>query len=106
MQIYLIMALTVRGKSDAKGVVATNELVSIGDFFTGHVVPELQAPIGAGSNVLKADALKFLTTFRSQARGAAGALSPPPPSPSPPCVYFCAGGLCWEHAFDLVLHDT
>ena len=64
--IYLIMALTVRGKSDAKGVTATNELVSIGDFFAGHIVPELQAAPGRAHDVLQADALKFLTAFRGQ----------------------------------------
>ena len=64
--IYLVIALTVRGKTDARGVTATNELVNIGEFFTAHIVPELRASPTAGVPVLKADALKFLTTFRSQ----------------------------------------
>jgi exportin-2 (importin alpha re-exporter) len=64
--IYLVIALTVRGKSDAKGATATNELVNIGDFFAAHILPELQAPPKAGQPVLKADALKFVTTFRQQ----------------------------------------
>lgn len=64
--IFLITALTVRSKTDTKGVTSTNELVNIGDFFNGHIVPELQQPASRGSDLLKADALKFLTTFRQQ----------------------------------------
>lgn len=64
--IFLITALTVRSKTDTQGATSTNELVNIGDFFTGHIVPELQAPVGRGSDLLKADALRFLTTFRTQ----------------------------------------
>jgi exportin-2 (importin alpha re-exporter) len=64
--IYLVIALTVRGKTDARGVTMTNELVNVGEFFAAHIVPELQAAPTAGWPVLKADALKFLTTFRSQ----------------------------------------
>lgn len=64
--IYLVIALTVRGKTDARGVTSTNELVNIGEFFSAHIVPELRASPTTGWPVLKADALKFLTTFRSQ----------------------------------------
>ena len=64
--IYLVIALTVRGKSEAKGATLTNELVNVGDFFGAHILPELQAPPGRGHPVLKADALKFVTTFRQQ----------------------------------------
>ena len=59
----------VRGRTESLGVTSTNTLVNIGDFFAAHVVPELQAPpapgAGVGGAVLKADALKFVTTFRS-----------------------------------------
>lgn len=64
--IFLITALTVRSKTDTQGATSTNELVNIGDFFANHIVPELQQPAGRGSDLLKADALKFLTTFRQQ----------------------------------------
>uniref|UniRef100_A0A7S2T0L6 Exportin-2 n=1 Tax=Chloropicon primus TaxID=1764295 RepID=A0A7S2T0L6_9CHLO len=63
--MYLIMALTVRGKTAASGATSTNQLVNIGQFFQEHVVPELQS----GKDtlpVLKADCLKFIITFRSQ----------------------------------------
>jgi exportin-2 (importin alpha re-exporter) len=43
-----------------------NTLVNIGDFFTSHIAPELATAPAAGTPFLKADALKFVTTFRSQ----------------------------------------
>lgn len=63
--MYLIMALTVRGKTQASGATSTNQLVNIGQFFQDHVVPELQSPKDH-LPVLKADCLKFVITFRSQ----------------------------------------
>jgi len=64
--IYLVVALTVRGATSAKGATSVNTLVNIGDFFASHIAPELAAAPAAGSPFLKADALKFVTTFRSQ----------------------------------------
>ncbi len=64
--IYLVMALTVRGKTAAQGATATNQLVNVMDFFSQHILPELQSQQLDQRPVLKADALKYLTTFRSQ----------------------------------------
>jgi len=64
--LYLVTALTVRGKTESRGVTATNDLVNVADFFATHVAPELQRPAAHASHVLQADALKFLTTFRVQ----------------------------------------
>ena len=64
--IYLVMALTVRGNTAAKGATTTNQLVNVMDFFSQHVLPELQSQQLDQRPVLKADALKYLTTFRSQ----------------------------------------
>ena len=64
--LYLVMALTVVGKTEAKGATATNSLINIVDFFNTHIAPELQAPNVNDRPMLKADALKFLITFRSQ----------------------------------------
>lgn len=64
--IYLVMALTVRGNTAAKGATTTNQLVNVMDFFSQHVLPELQSQQLDERPVLKADALKYLTTFRSQ----------------------------------------
>ena len=63
--MYLIIALTVRGKTAAAGATSTNQLVNIGQFFQEHVVPELQSSKD-NLPVLKADCLKFVITFRSQ----------------------------------------
>jgi hypothetical protein len=68
--IYLVVALTVRQKTAAQGATATNQLVNIGDFFTTQIEPELKKT--DGSPVLRADALKFVTTFRSQVSSLAG----------------------------------
>lgn len=35
--IYLVVALTVRGKTSAAGATTTNQLVNIGDFFASQV---------------------------------------------------------------------
>mmetsp|Transcript_40918 Transcript_40918/g.105829 ORF Transcript_40918/g.105829 Transcript_40918/m.105829 type:complete len:971 (-) Transcript_40918:235-3147(-) len=64
--IYLVVALTVRGKTSAMGATTTNQLVSIGEFFSSQVLPELQAADVNSNPFLKADALKFFTTFRNQ----------------------------------------
>lgn len=64
--IYLVMALTVRGKTAAQGATTTNQLVNVLDFFSQHVLPELQSQQLDERPVLKADALKYLTLFRSQ----------------------------------------
>mmetsp|Transcript_18430 Transcript_18430/g.59977 ORF Transcript_18430/g.59977 Transcript_18430/m.59977 type:complete len:964 (-) Transcript_18430:689-3580(-) len=62
--IYLVISLVGRGITAAKGATGTNELVNVSDFFMSHIAPELGS--AGGSPVLKADALKFLTIFRSQ----------------------------------------
>lgn len=64
--IYLVMALTVRGKTAAQGATTTNQLVNVTDFFNQHILPELQSHQPDERPVLKADALKYLTLFRSQ----------------------------------------
>lgn len=63
--MFLVVALTVRGKTAKDGATSTNALVNIGDFFTQHVQPELTNADIEAVPVLKADSIKFLTTFRS-----------------------------------------
>eukprot|EP01113_Clastostelium_recurvatum_P047361 TRINITY_DN8430_c0_g1_i3.p1 TRINITY_DN8430_c0_g1~~TRINITY_DN8430_c0_g1_i3.p1 ORF type:complete len:991 (+),score=218.41 TRINITY_DN8430_c0_g1_i3:45-2975(+) len=63
--IYLVTSLAVRSATTRQGVSSTNELVPIMEFFTNQIVPELQNPAPA-SLLLKADALKFVTSFRQQ----------------------------------------
>jgi len=63
--IYLVLALTIRGKTGALGATKTNQLVNINDFFAAQVLPELQSPRINETPILKADAIKFVITFRS-----------------------------------------
>lgn len=63
---YLVTALAVRGKTAAAGATTTNALVNLQDFYGQQVAPELQAANVNERPILKADALKFVTTFRSQ----------------------------------------
>ncbi len=48
----------------ARGATTTNQLVNIQDFFQSQVLPELQSPKLDDNPILKADAIKFVTTFR------------------------------------------
>lgn len=74
--IFLIVALAVRQKTAAAGATSTNNLVNLGDFFTSQILPELRSQDVNSQPVIKADALKFLTTFRSQVRAALAPLLP------------------------------
>ena len=64
--IYLVSALAVRGRTAAAGATSTNELVNLRDFYAAHVAPELASPDVEARPVVKADCLRFATTFRSQ----------------------------------------
>ena len=63
---YLVTALAVRGKTAAAGATATNALVNLQDFYAQQIAPELGTADVNERPILKADALKFVTTFRSQ----------------------------------------
>lgn len=64
------------GKTGAQGATAANPLVNIQDFYASQVLPELQSAKINENPMLKADAIKFVTTFRS--------IFPLPPSPLTP----------------------
>eukprot|EP00271_Cylindrocystis_brebissonii_P023161 TRINITY_DN9424_c0_g1_i1.p1 TRINITY_DN9424_c0_g1~~TRINITY_DN9424_c0_g1_i1.p1 ORF type:complete len:976 (+),score=170.09 TRINITY_DN9424_c0_g1_i1:234-3161(+) len=64
--IYIVVALAVRQKTVSAGATSVNQLVNIGEFFSAHILPELTAQDVNDRPVIKADALKFLTMFRSQ----------------------------------------
>eukprot|EP01117_Protostelium_nocturnum_P012777 TRINITY_DN4729_c0_g4_i1.p1 TRINITY_DN4729_c0_g4~~TRINITY_DN4729_c0_g4_i1.p1 ORF type:complete len:1023 (-),score=284.50 TRINITY_DN4729_c0_g4_i1:134-3040(-) len=65
VSIYLVPALAVRTATAAQGTTAVNELVPIMEFFQNHVYPEL-SPSNSASQILRADALKYVWTFRQQ----------------------------------------
>eukprot|EP01135_Chromosphaera_perkinsii_P000361 Nk52_evm8s78 gene=Nk52_evmTU8s78 len=63
--IFLVTSLAVKTKTAGKGVTKTNDLVNIAEFFGSHILPDLQ-PSSQCNIVLKADALKYVMTFRNQ----------------------------------------
>lgn len=64
--MQLVTALAVKGKTAAAGATSVNQLVDLNDFYTQHVAPELADANVDAKPVVKADALRFATTFRSQ----------------------------------------
>jgi len=65
LAIYLVTALAIRGTTVSQGTTSVNQLVPIMDFFKSQILPEIQST-EVYSLVLKADALKFVSTFRQQ----------------------------------------
>ncbi|KAI5639206.1 cse1 domain-containing protein [Phthorimaea operculella] len=63
--MYLVTSLATRGSTAAAGVTRASPLVDLAQFAANHVVPELQRPGVTELPVLKADAIKYLMTFRS-----------------------------------------
>ncbi|KAL0861429.1 hypothetical protein ABMA27_008973 [Loxostege sticticalis] len=63
--MYLVTSLASRGSTQASGVTRASPLVDLAQFAATHALPELQRPNVDELPVLKADALKFLMTFRS-----------------------------------------
>jgi len=75
--ISLVISLVGRGVTTARGATQINELVPLREFFESQIAPELKQAPTAGSHVLKADCLKFITVFRGQLdKGAVQALMP------------------------------
>jgi exportin-2 (importin alpha re-exporter) len=64
--IFLVSALAVRGRTAAAGATVTNQLVNLQDFYVTHVKPELADADVESRPIIKADCLRFATTFRSQ----------------------------------------
>ncbi|XXG74047.1 hypothetical protein AAC387_Pa07g2868 [Persea americana] len=60
--IYLVVSLAIK---TAGGSMVTTDLVEVESFFATVIVPELKAQDVNGFPMLKADALKFFTTFRN-----------------------------------------
>lgn len=63
--LYLVTSLVSRGATQKHGVTQTSQLVSIPQFFQDQIVQELQRPDVNELPVLKADAIKYIMTFRS-----------------------------------------
>ncbi|CAB3229559.1 unnamed protein product [Arctia plantaginis] len=63
--LYLVTSLAARGSTQAAGVTRASPLVDLAQFAAAHVLPELQRPDVTELPVLKADAMKYIMTFRS-----------------------------------------
>lgn len=63
--MYLVTSLAARGKTEKLGVTQTSALVPIPMFCQQQIIPELERANVNELPVLKADAIKFIMTFRS-----------------------------------------
>lgn len=63
--LYLIAALATRSKTAKLGITQTNQLVDVPSIFLSQCLTELQAPDVNKQPVLRADSIRYLTTFRS-----------------------------------------
>ncbi|TYZ61665.1 hypothetical protein PybrP1_010664 [[Pythium] brassicae (nom. inval.)] len=67
VSINLVIALSALKQSRLRGVSEVNPRVPVMEFFLSEVLPELsRASSQQASLILKADAIKFVSTFRSQ----------------------------------------
>ncbi|XP_015602290.1 exportin-2 isoform X1 [Cephus cinctus] len=63
--LYLVTSSASRGQTQKHGVTQSSELVSLPQFAAQHIQPELEKINVNEFPVLKADAIKFIMTFRS-----------------------------------------
>ncbi|KAJ1797735.1 importin-alpha export receptor [Coemansia sp. RSA 2399] len=65
--LFLVTSVAVVASVQTLGATKVNELVNVPDFFTSQIVQHLQ-DVGSDSHapIIKADAIKFVNTFRSQ----------------------------------------
>ncbi|XP_050295241.1 exportin-2 [Anthonomus grandis grandis] len=63
--LYLVISLVSRGATQKHGVTQTSQLVDIAQFFQQQILQELERPDVNELPVLKADAIKYIMTFRS-----------------------------------------
>ncbi|EDQ90557.1 uncharacterized protein MONBRDRAFT_35084 [Monosiga brevicollis MX1] len=64
--VFLIIALAVRTKTTSQGTTALNSMINVVDVFHSTILPELQDGDANKNVVLKADAIKYLVSFRNQ----------------------------------------
>uniref|UniRef100_A0A3B4C910 Exportin-2 n=1 Tax=Pygocentrus nattereri TaxID=42514 RepID=A0A3B4C910_PYGNA len=64
--IYLVTSLASKAQTQKHGITQANELVNLSEFFVNHILTDLRSPNVNEFPVLKADAIKYVMTFRSQ----------------------------------------
>ena len=66
LAIFLYSAMAIKGSTRQHGTVSISQHVNVDKFFTDKIVDELTNETKrAGSDLLKADALRYITTFRN-----------------------------------------
>lgn len=60
--IYLIMALAIKTKTQKKGATSISKMININDIIESTILSDLKDNV---NSILKADAIKFICTFRS-----------------------------------------
>lgn len=63
--IFMVTSMAIRGSTAKHGVTQSSQLVPLPQFCQQHILPELERTNVNELPVLKADALKFIMTFRS-----------------------------------------
>ncbi|KAI1289580.1 Exportin-2 [Halotydeus destructor] len=64
--IYLVTSMAVKGATSRHGTSTTSELVNVIEFYLKFIITDLQRPDLEKFPVLRADALKYIVTFRNQ----------------------------------------
>ena len=64
-QIHLMLGIAIKAESN-HGVSAVNDKVNVMEFFTSHILAELQETNHSVRPMVKATAIKFASTFRNQ----------------------------------------
>ncbi|KAI8889248.1 Cse1-domain-containing protein [Backusella circina FSU 941] len=64
--IFLLVAIATRTSNSQQGVTTTNKMVDVVDFFTKHVLCDLQSDVNSNIPILKVDAIKYIYSFRNQ----------------------------------------
>lgn len=66
LSIFLYSAMAIKGSTRQHGTVSVSQHVDVEKFFQENIVGELlNESKGLGPNILKADALRYITTFRN-----------------------------------------
>lgn len=64
--IFLVTSLAVRGATREQGTTKVSSLINVSDFFTQNIVGDLQGADVNSTVQLRADAIKYVMTFRNQ----------------------------------------
>ncbi|KAG1138620.1 hypothetical protein G6F37_010384 [Rhizopus arrhizus] len=64
--IFLSVAISSLSSTAQQGVTKVNALVDVIDFFSRHVLCDLQSDVNSELPILKVDAIKYVYTFRNQ----------------------------------------